>query len=190
MKSDKGITLITLVITIVVLLILSGVATYQGTRTLEFSRALKFATELQIIQQEVNKIYEENKENLSNINLGTSVDTTNQNIVKAHKAASTTNINKFRYFNAESILSAFGIEDIKQEIIVCFETREVISVTGINYNRETYYTQNELPMNTFNVENTTTTTSEITYDIDKKNYGLYTKLEIENINTKNVRNKL
>ena len=44
MKSDKGVTLITLIITIVVLLILSGVATYQGTRTLEFSKAIKFAT--------------------------------------------------------------------------------------------------------------------------------------------------
>lgn len=64
MKNNKGITLIALIITIIILLILASVATYNGMEVIQSSKLTAFTAELKIMQTQVNTIYEENSEEL------------------------------------------------------------------------------------------------------------------------------
>ena len=62
-KSNKGITLIALVITIVILIILASIGTYSGIQVVKSAQFTAFSTELKIMQTQVNKLYEKNKNN-------------------------------------------------------------------------------------------------------------------------------
>lgn len=62
MKNKKGITLIALTITVIILLILASVATYSGIEVIRSARLTAFTTELKIMQTQVNELYEEDKE--------------------------------------------------------------------------------------------------------------------------------
>ena len=57
MKKQEGITLISLVITIIVLSILASVATYSGVSVIKSSKMTAFTTELKIMQTKINTIY-------------------------------------------------------------------------------------------------------------------------------------
>ena len=61
-KNNKGITLVALVITIVVILILASVATYSGIDAIKSSEFTRFSAELKIMQTQVNSIYQEKDE--------------------------------------------------------------------------------------------------------------------------------
>ena len=50
MKNNKGITLISLIITIIVLIILATTAIYSGVSTINASKLTAFETELRIMQ--------------------------------------------------------------------------------------------------------------------------------------------
>lgn len=58
MKNNKGITLITLIVTVIIMLILASVATYTGLNSIEQSRVVTFVSEMQVAQSRVNYIYE------------------------------------------------------------------------------------------------------------------------------------
>ena len=55
-KTQKGITLIALIITIVIMLILASVGTYVGLDVVEHSRVVKFVSYMQIIQKKVDQV--------------------------------------------------------------------------------------------------------------------------------------
>ena len=57
--NSKGITLIALVVTIIVLLILASIATYSGIQIIESSKITTFTTEMKIMQTHVNSIYDQ-----------------------------------------------------------------------------------------------------------------------------------
>ena len=57
-KNNAGITLVSLVITVIVLLILSSIAVYSGVSTIRSARLTKFTTELKMMQQKVNELYD------------------------------------------------------------------------------------------------------------------------------------
>ena len=58
MKNNKGITLIALVITIIILLILTSIVTVTSMDTYEFANMTKFVAEMQLIQKEVDRLVE------------------------------------------------------------------------------------------------------------------------------------
>ena len=62
LKNNSGITLTTLVITIIVLLILATVAVYSGVNVIENTSYTKFVAELKVMHSYVNKWYEEGLE--------------------------------------------------------------------------------------------------------------------------------
>ena len=53
---NKGVTLISLVVTIVVLIILTSIATYSGVNVIRQSKLDKFTAEMKIMQTEVNNL--------------------------------------------------------------------------------------------------------------------------------------
>ena len=68
-KHNSGITLVSLVITIIVLLILASITVYSGVSTVRSARLTKFTAELKIMQQKVNELYDSYTNNKSvNVN--------------------------------------------------------------------------------------------------------------------------
>ena len=57
-KNNSCITLVSLVITIIVLLILASITVYSGISTVRSARLTKFTTELKMMQQKVNELYD------------------------------------------------------------------------------------------------------------------------------------
>ena len=56
-NNQKGVTLISLVITIIVLLILAGIGITSGVQTIKSSKQTKFTTEMKIMQVEKQMNY-------------------------------------------------------------------------------------------------------------------------------------
>ena len=54
MKNNKGITLVALVITIIVLIIISSIAIYSGTDTVRYTKFNKAKVEMEFMQATVN----------------------------------------------------------------------------------------------------------------------------------------
>lgn len=57
-ESKRGITLISLVITVTVLIILASVATYSGVGVIRQAKLNSFTTEMKMMQSEVNALYD------------------------------------------------------------------------------------------------------------------------------------
>ena len=63
-----------------------------------------------------------------------------------NKEVASNNYSDYKVFTTEDILKILDVEGIENDILVNFETREIISTVGIEYENEgTFYTQYTLP---------------------------------------------
>ncbi len=148
-KNEKGITLIALIITIIVMLILVSTTVYVGLDTYRESTVTAFVTQMQIIQKKVDTLVSDGE-----IEIGTIINecsnkveinnSINNAIVGNEITTWDTEAQNIRYFSKEDIKNILDIENIDYNIIVNFDTREVVSLEGIEYNNTTYYTQYNL----------------------------------------------
>lgn len=178
-KNDKGITLVALVITIVVILILASVATYSGIDVIKSSEFTRFSAELKIMQTQVNNLYEKWKSN-EKINekeilrLGEEIQTSSQVQQQANKIfteenAGITDQTGYRYFSAQTIKD-LKIEGVEQDFFVNVQTRSVVSYNGIEYKDKKYYTPEQIGV--YNIdykENVAKPTFDINIDMLAQN---------------------
>lgn len=151
MKKDKGITLIALVITIVVLLIISTIGITTGTSTYRSVMFQKFTTEMKLMQTEINQLYQDyQKGDESILTLGKEL-TNSPTEIEAFAGAEVTDTQGYRYFDKET-LQNLGIEEIDQAFLVNIEKRSFISYQGFEYRGIKYYTVKQLPDSLYNVE--------------------------------------
>lgn len=155
-ENGKGITLVSLVITIVVLLILASIATYTGIEVIKSSRLTTFTTEMKIMQTQVNKLYQEMKDGDTTIKeLGKEISKIDQtqvnNVFKAVGIISIEEREKYRYFD-QDIIKNLNMEGISGTFLVNIEKRSVISYEGFQDGDEIYYTLEQLPNGLYNVE--------------------------------------
>ena len=149
-KNEKGITLIALIITIVVMLILLSTTAYVGIDTYKESKYTAFAMQMQIIQKKVDSLVSNENTEIGTIITKSGKQTAiEKTIVEAINGNEITNWNtelqNIRYFSKEDIRNILGIDNIDYNIIVNFDTREVVSLEGFKYEGKTYYTQYNLP---------------------------------------------
>ena len=160
-NSAKGITLIALIVTIIVILILASVGTYSGIEAVKTAQLNKFISEMKIMQVQVNNIYDKYKngeevleyrdEEILN-NIGKTVSTSSKaDSVFSSEASGITDNSGYRYFNIETI-NSLGIEGVEEEFFVNIEKRSIISVNGFEYNGKTYYTMDQIPSSLYNVD--------------------------------------
>ena len=140
MKNEKGVTLISLVITIIVLLILASISTYTGIGNIKETRESVRKTELQLVQQTVIQKY--TKYNLTGddkLLQGVSyLDFTELNslIAEIRKLIGVTielkddNANNYYLLNKTS-LANLGIANTEDEYIVNYTTGEVLNKTRL-----------------------------------------------------------
>ena len=165
MFKQNGITLVALVITIIVMLILAGVATYSGIEAIENTKYTKFMAELKIMQTYVNDWYEDLKpdetldaetfeaefrKNITSkfVNEKIGLDAPNAEEDESGKATQTleaieeTNHQDF-YVLGETEKEKLGIEGVSQIVMVNVRQRKVVSYYGLKFKGNMYYTLDE-----------------------------------------------
>ncbi len=174
-KSSKGITLVSLVVIIIVLLIIASISVISGIESYKDAQAIAFVSKLQVIQQRVNIIYQNNKNDFSTVNTwGEDAGSINVQAI-LDSVESSTLFTKFRLFRPDKLKSQLGLNNIDLSVLICFETREVISLTGIEYDGRIHYVQDNLPTGKRNVEYTEPT---ISLELDKNVYGLNAEITV------------
>lgn len=145
MKKENGITLMSLVITVIVLILIAGISIKSGTESVDDTRLEAFYTELEVIQKRVDEIASTNENYIDNNgnkiylkDVGTNLNDEQTNLL--------TSINSnyvpsnFKYFTANQLKNIFGLSDISQDVFINFSDRTVISANGIEINKKKYYT--------------------------------------------------
>lgn len=146
-KDNNGITLVSLIIAIILMAILVTVGTYSGINTYKSAKVTKFVAQMQLVQGKVDELTQANEAE----KLGENVNQEQKSIIDKAYANNEIKDNSeeykqsYKYFSKENLKNQLDIEDIEDEILINFETREVVSLNGVEYNGKTYYTQYNLP---------------------------------------------
>lgn len=196
MRKNKGVTLVALVVTVVVMAILAGTAVYNGTKAIEKANKQQFISELEIVQAKVNTIYEKMQNNEQEANyynsIGRIIDSLEQSKLTlaigktpSNGVAYTTREDGFQYFEA-SDLEKIGVSNIKRAILINFNTREVCSYTGIEIEGTTYYKLSDFGYSAWNVEYSGNGTDSPAFEINiNKLEDNKWKMSVQNIVTSN-----
>lgn len=182
-ECEKGITLISLVITIVVLAIITGIAVSSSTDSIKSAKRTAIITELEMIQEKVNTIYEKRKLNEEDIAYYNSLG---QDITRVEEAKLTQILKGqskegYLYFSRED-LKKLDLDNISQDVIINFNTRDVISVTGIEIEGNTYYKLLDIPNYTSQkIEYIDKNTNAPTFDVEVNKMTSSWQIVLKNI---------
>ena len=142
MKSENGITLITLVITIFLLIILSAVGVNYGTGTLRGMQYQNFKYQLEQIQGRVDVIHEKmNSGDDSYKSMGESAEMSSD--AKSVLTSLGLKSSDYRYFTSKDLQEFLNISNVDQEVAINFETKDVVSISGFEYKGEMHYKLND-----------------------------------------------
>ena len=147
--NNKGITLVVVMTTVIIMLILISVTTYTGINTYESIKVDKFVVQMKLLQSKIDDLVSSmTEEELSNLGLNQASTQEQKNAIDsavAKEGITTNDISEYRVFTKDDILNILDVEDVQNDIMVNFKTREIISVAGVEYKDEMYYTQYTLP---------------------------------------------
>lgn len=134
-NNKKGITMISLVITIVVLLILSGIGIGMGSSAIKTSQDSKLTSELMIVQHAVLEQYTKYKTTKdSSYLIGNKIEISKVQTIADEIGIELVNIpssesNKEYYQLDKAALLDMGIENSEDEYIINYISGEVINIT-------------------------------------------------------------
>lgn len=148
MKNNKGITLIIVIITVILLTIIAGLAVTYGIDTYKNTKVIKFQAYMKAIQKKVDVIVEENVGDSTYYNtLGKPLTEEQkaklQTIINSNSKIETSDVNeeKLRYFSASDIANVFELNDISDDIVVNFAKRDIISLNGVEKDNVMHYVE-------------------------------------------------
>lgn len=182
MKKEKGITLTSLVITIIILLIIASISVFSGTHTIKYAKWNKAKSEMETVQTQVNAWHEEYK-NLSDTekekyidSIGTSAgspinvkdeDSYNNALEKTKNYVAEideSNISDYRLLSEYYLKKNLGLNG-SYEFLVNIKTRDVVLLSGLEYEGNMYYTTKDF--NIYNTESADVT--GIKFDLEQGN---------------------
>lgn len=141
-SEEKGITLVALTMTIIILLILSTVAITMGTKQYGSIKLKGFYTKLEIAQEGIEKIARTNEnykdENGNTVylkDLGNAVTVDQKSLIEFLGY----NASNFRSFTAQQVENDLGISGVELDLLIDFENRIVINPQGIEIDGKQYY---------------------------------------------------
>lgn len=130
-NNNKGITVVALTITIVVLLIVAGITSYSGLHTVKSARFYNAESQMKIINSKVSELYDEYKDgNTAVLNYG--MDSKQEG---------------YRIYTKEFIKQKFNIEGIDYDFLVNVKDRKVELEEGIQYQGKSYFTLEDFGIN-------------------------------------------
>lgn len=138
-KENKGITLITLAIAVIVLLILASITTYYGIDTIKSSKLTKYKTELEMVQAQVDVLYEKYKDTIDGVEIGKTITASDEeDAKKALKTIGVNSLEGYKIFDKE-VLQKLGVEGIDNKFLVNIKEREVLTLKPHKYEGKEYY---------------------------------------------------
>lgn len=183
MKQEKGITLVALILTVVLLLIFASVSIKTGSQSIEETRLKGFYMQLEIIQKRIDDIAATNESYVDGTGniiylkeqgkaLNEEQITSLENILSIENiTASTSN---FRYFTIQDLESQLDLTEIEYNVYIDFDNRIVVAADGITIGDKIYYV---LENKTYFVEEDNTkntgTIEALNYNITQYNGNLY-----------------
>lgn len=183
MIKEKGITLISLVITIIVMLIIAGTVTVSSLDSVRSAKRTAFITELEMIQEKVNTIYEKRKLNSEDVtyydSLGQDISNVEQSTLDVILDGIETD--GYRYFSREN-LKQLDLDNIEQDVIINFNTKDVASVTGLLIDGKMYYRLMDIPgYQGHEIEYEDKNTEAPTFDVEINELSDSWRININNI---------
>lgn len=147
-KNSKGITLVSLVITIIILMLITSVTIYTGTNIIKQVTLQNVNTDMMLIKAKVKTMEEQAKFNKDNSNYkGTPLIDVHDNkkIDKLVDEEIVEDITKY-YLLSKEDLNSMGLEkiDIADGYLVNYESEEIIYVRGLKKDDNTYYKLSEI----------------------------------------------
>lgn len=145
--NQKGVTIISLVITIILLIIITSITAYTGTGIIKQATLQTINTNMMLIQAKTKTIAEQAKFNNDTSNYkGTVLSEVsgNEKIDKLVNDRIIEDTSKY-YLISQEDLQDMGLEkiDIEDGYIVNYETEEIIYVRGFENEDRTYYKLSE-----------------------------------------------
>lgn len=188
-SKEKGITLVALTMTIIILLILSTVSITMGTKQYGSIKLKGFYTKLEIAQEGIEKIARTNenyKDESGNTvylkDLGTLPNAEQKSIIQNLGY----NVTNFKYFTAQQVQNDLGISGVELDLLVDFENKIVINPQGIEIDGKQYYQlENKKYAVTIN-ENKNKGTVDFTYKAEKYGNNSY-RISITPINIGDIK---
>ncbi len=153
--NSKGITIVALTITIIVLLIIASVTVYVGDNVIRQAQLQTINTNMMLIQVKVKTIAEQanfNKDASDTSGYkGTKMNASSMQKIIDSGAIKSEDAEKF-YLLSKSDLNEMGLEKINIEngYLVNYETAEVIYVKGFSNDGKTYYKLSDMKQLTIN----------------------------------------
>lgn len=145
-KNNKGITMITLVITIIVLIIISSIAINNGYQSSTQARFYNAISEMKAMQTKVNTIYEDYINSTDDVKkeieaYGESLEESGKNaaaqvayddVIKNNITGENVgDIQDYRYYSKDYIKNDLDTDGIDYDFIVNIKTRTVILIDGV-----------------------------------------------------------
>ncbi len=165
LKDNKGITMVALVITVILLIILASITASSGLNTAEESKYYNAIAQIKTMQTKVNELYEEystGNETTQNeiLELGKAIADSGKsaeaqeayNSVQQTDANVAGNIEDYRYYDVNYISNTFNMSGINYDFLINIKLRTVILVDGIERNGTIYYALCQIPGEQYNVE--------------------------------------
>lgn len=155
MKNEKGITLLSLVITIILMIIFASVTTYTGIEIYSSMKEQAFVSKMIALQEKVDSFCDQySVHDINAMGVGYSEAGTSEKEVLDDVIASGVTLkswfevdnstSNYRYFNTLDISEKIGLDNFDVGIWLNPLTRNVIAVGGIDVDGVTYYRQYDL----------------------------------------------
>ena len=197
MKKENGVTLVSLIVTVIVLIILSSISINSGLDTIRYSKYNEAKSEIEYIQSTVNSWYTEysnlkgdtsktkeqkQKEYIQEHGVSTGDSSCNQTALIKTLEENSLIVNDFVFLSKNYLKNNLGV-DFNFEFLVDIPNRRVILFDGIEYNGKTFYTAGDFDIT--NVESIYPV-DFITFDLEKRDANK--EIIIKNVVFKDSRN--
>lgn len=187
LTEDKGVTLMTLVITIIILLILSSIGVEAGMSTINSTNFTQFKDELEILQTKVNQLNQGNE-----LNIGEDLNSEQKQVLNKQVISDIIYNDKsdeeklkiqngFRYCDKEYIKNNLEIGSIKRDYLINVEYRYIICYEGFSYNNVTYYIINQIDNGVYNIQYNDKNEKTGSFEVNSIKEGNRWKIEISDI---------
>lgn len=148
LKSENGVTLTILIITVIVLSILASVTVTVSMSGLDETKKYNFVSELELVQQKMLVINKEIELGTTAYeNIGISYDNLNETLKeevrKILNQNGITDYSKYTYMS-KSDLEKIGLKNMEQDVIISYGNLDVYSYNGIKIDGKMYYSIEEL----------------------------------------------
>lgn len=185
--NERGVTLVALVTTIIILLILSTIGVTSGKSAIEYSNFNKLKSQLTVLQTKVNELNQQSKTDIGQEIGDEQKSILNNeivsNIIYKDKTEEEKNAieARFRLLDGNQIKEQLGLDGYKGNYLINVEYRYVVLCDGLEYNGITYYMIDQIEGGLYNVEYHNKNDNKGTFEVNAIAEGDKYKIIVSNI---------